>query len=1232
MHGKWPLAGYHARMDDHGTPDSSPNTAIDADAFGSNAWLVDQMYRKFLDWPGAVSESWRDFFYDYQPAGASTTAPAQVETATPIPQPAPAGPPTTPPAPTPAPAPAPQETPARGQTLDDLPDFATPAQLKGASAAIAKRMAESRDLPTATSVRTFPAKLLEVNRRIVNNQLNRLADGGKISFTHVIGWAVVQALEEFPGMNAAYREVDGKPYRIQYEHVNLGLAMDIARKDGTRTLMVPSIKGVDEMDFRRFWTGYEDIVRRTRSGDITPDDFAGTTATLTNPGTVGTVQSVPRLMPDQGCIIGVGAIGYPPEYEGADPETIAATGIGRTLTMTSTYDHRIIQGAQSGMFLKRIHELLLGEDGFYDEIFSAMAVPYVPAQWAVDSNPPAGSRPWAEKQARVFNMINQYRSRGHLIADLDPLRQRPPDIHPELDPLTYGLTLWDLDREFATGGLAGKTRMRLGKILGVLRDAYCRTVGVEYMHIQEPGQKAWIQQHVERPGEALLPEEKRRLLQKLNEAESFERFLHTKFLGAKRFSLEGSETTIALLDALLTESAVSGMDEVAIGMAHRGRLNVMANTVGKSLVRIFREFGGESEDPDDPYHSGDVKYHLGASGMHKSVLGDTVNVSVAANPSHLEAVDPVLEGIVRAKQDELGEGAEDLVLPILIHGDAAFSGQGVVAETFNLSALAGYHTGGTIHVVINNQVGFTTVSRESRSTHYATDTAKAIQAPIFHVNGDDPEAALRVAQIAFAFRQAFHKDVVIDLIAYRRLGHNEGDEPSYTQPKMYSIIDKHRSVRKLYMERLVTNGDMTMEEGEAVLEAFRGLMQQALQETQTRDPERPLRKMLAPESPFDTRIAPDQLADLDAKLSHLPAGFIVHPKLQRQLDQRHSQFREDGIIDWGLAEAFAMGSLALEGTRVRLAGEDSQRGTFSHRHAVLVDYENEDTYTPLQMLHPDQAPVDIYDSLLSEFAAMGFEYGYSIASPKALVMWEAQFGDFVNGAQVIIDQFLMTAYDKWDQPCNLVLLLPHGFEGQGPEHSSGRLERFLTMAAEQNCRVAVPSTPSQLFHMLRKQVHHPAPRPLIVMSPKSLLRNKAAFSVAADVTEEGFLPVIPDRGVTENARRIVLCAGKIYYELDAYRQENGITDVAVVRVEQLYPFPSDEINQILAPYGGAELVWAQEEPANMGAWRFMSRYLFVEAGRSSRGIYRRESASPATGSPKAHAREQAALIEKAFAD
>ena len=1198
-------------------PDEVADTTIVSDAFGNNAWLVEQKYRQYAADPATVSAAWRDFFEGYPSGAAAPIAPQQRETVTPIT----AGRPASPPQPA---------APSPSATADDLPDGGVAAELRGAGATIARRMEESRELPTATSVRSFPAKLLEVNRRIINNQLARRTDGGKVSFTHIIGWAVVRAMTERPAMNASYREIDGKPHRIQYEHINLGLAMDMARSDGTRTLLVPNIKAADQMDFRGYWEAYEQVVVRARAGRITPDDFAGTTTTLTNPGTVGTVQSVPRLMPGQGVIVGVGRIGFPPEYEGADPDTIASAGIGRTLTMTSTYDHRIIQGAESGMFLAKVHDLLLGGDGFYEEIFTSMRIPYVPAQWAVDTNPLPGSRPWAEKQARVFQLVNQYRVRGHLIADLDPLQQKPPVIHPELDPLTYGLSLWDLDREFATGGLAGSRQMKLGTILGVLRDAYCRTVGIEYMHIQEPDQKVWIQQHAEARQPELGPEEKRRILKKLNEAEAFERFLHTKFLGAKRFSLEGGESLIPLLDGVMTAAAEAGMEEVILGMAHRGRLNVLANIVGKSLVQIFREFYGES-GADDPNASGDVKYHLGASGTHKTAFGSTIQIELAANPSHLEAVDPVVEGIARAKQDRRGEGATDLILPLLVHGDAAFAGQGVVAETFNLSQLQGYHTGGTVHIVVNNQVGFTTSAAEARSSHYATDVAKMVQAPIFHVNADDPEAVMRIARMAFAFRQAFHKDVVIDMMCYRRLGHNEGDEPTYTQPEMYRLIEQHRSVRHLYLERLVSRGDMTMEEGEAVLENFRRLLDQALEDTKAPAIAGVREPMLSPETPYDTRVPLDQLTEIEARLAMLPEGFTLHPKLRKTLDDRHQLFL-DGWADWGQGEALALGSLSLEGTPVRLAGEDSQRGTFSHRHAVVVDYETEQEYTPLKSLNPDQAPLRIIDSLLSEFAAMGFEYGYTVGSPETLVMWEAQFGDFVNGAQVVLDQFITTGLDKWNQSSGLTLLLPHGFEGQGPEHSSARLERFLTNAAERNIRVAVPSTPAQYFHLLRRQAKHPVQRPLIVLTPKSLLRTRASYSPLEMLHRVEYQKVIPDERIFGKVRRVVLCSGKMYYDLLDHQQANEIVDVALVRIELLYPFPADDLNRVLAEYGPAELVWAQEEPANMGAWRFMSRSLFVETGRSCRGVYRKESASPATGNPKTHAREQRELIEKAFAE
>jgi 2-oxoglutarate dehydrogenase E1 component len=1181
------------------------------DDFGSNTWLVEDMRERYERDPQSVSEHWRDYFARETHRPDAPVAAAKV------------------------PAEAAQEArPAEPEPEPELvvervvdPNEEEQA-LRGAAAVIVDRMEESKDLPTATSVRTFPAKLLEVNRRILNNQLQRRGEGGKVSFTHLIGWAVVRALLDYPSMSASYREIDGKPHRVAFKNINLGLAMDMPKKGGGRTLLVPNIKSVDQMTFRGYWEEYEALVARVRSGAMSPDDFAGTTATLTNPGTVGTVQSVPRLMPGQGVIVGVGRIGFPPEYEGADPATIAAAGIGRTLTMTSTYDHRIIQGAESGMFLARVHALLLGADGFYDHIFTSMEVPYVPARWAVDTNPPPGSQAWAEKQAQILQLINMYRVRGHLIADLDPLRQDPPAIHPELDPLTYGLSMWDLEREFATGGFGGRPRMTLVEILGMLRDAYCRTSGIEYMHIQEPDQKLWIQQHGETRQVEMSKQERFRILEKLNAAEAFERFLHTKFLGAKRFSLEGAESIIPLLDALLNTAANFGIEEVALGMAHRGRLNVLANVVQKPLAAIFREFVGHDEPETDPSFSGDVKYHLGAKGIHETPDGREIAVEVAANPSHLEAIDPVLVGITRAKQDARGAGADDMVLPLLIHGDAAFSGQGVVAETLNLSQLDGYYTGGTVHVVINNQVGFTTAAHDARSSFYATDVAKAVQAPIFHVNGDDPEAVVRVAKMAFSFRDTFRKDVVIDLVCYRRLGHNEGDEPSYTQPRMYRLIQERPSVRELYAERLVKSGQCAQDEIDEMHSEYRARLDAAYAESSDRIPQ--IHEPHGPSStPIITRVAAERLDAVKERLQALPQGFETHPKMGKVLDERRKLYTE-GNVDWAMAEALAFGTLAMEGTPIRLAGEDSQRGTFSHRHAVLVDFQTEQEYTPLANVHPNQAPIRIYDSLLSEFAAMGFEYGYSVASPETLVLWEAQFGDFVNGAQVIIDQFLSSGMDKWDQTSGLVLLLPHGFEGQGPEHSSARMERFLQNAAEDNMRIVVPSTPAQYFHMLRLQAHHPEKRPLVVMTPKSLLRSRQSFSAIADLSESDFHPVIKDDVVAEGSRRVILCAGKVYYDLAKHREANGIDDIALIRIELLYPFPADELKEALEPHPDAEVVWVQEEPANMGAWRFMSRYLFVEAGFSSRGIYRKESASPATGNPRAHMREQQHLVEMAF--
>jgi 2-oxoglutarate dehydrogenase E1 component len=1087
-------------------------------------------------------------------------------------------------------------------------------------------MEASLAVPTATSVRTMPAKLLEVNRLILNNQLRRLARGGKVSFTHLIGWAVVRALREMPEMNVAYTEIDGKPHVVRYPHINLGLAVDLERPDGSRVLVVPSVKQADTLDFGGFWAAYEDLIHKARTNRLTPDDFAGTTATLTNPGTIGTVQSVPRLMPDQGVIVGVGAIGYPPEFQAADPGYLARQGIGRVVTLTSTYDHRVVQGAQSGELLARIHRFLLGEEGFYDEVFAALEVPYTPARWAVDDNPPIGSTRWAEKQANVFRLINAYRVRGHLIADLDPLRQSPPRLYPELDPLFYGLTIWDLDREFA--GIEGRPPAPLGTILARLRDAYCRTAGIEYMHIQETEQKRWVQEQVEGVNGEPTREERLRILHKLDQAEAFERFLHTKFVGHKRFGLEGAESLIPLLDALLSAAARDGMEEAVMGMAHRGRLNVLSNVIGKSHDRIFREFEGDL-DPATTGGSGDVKYHLGASGRYETDEGGAIAVQLVANPSHLEAVDPVLEGVVRAKQDRRGEDGPRRVLPVLIHGDAAFAGQGVVVETLHLSQLDGYRTGGTVHVVINNQVGFTTSTLEARSSHYATDVAKTVQAPIIHVNGDDPEAVVRVARLAFAFRRTFSKDVVIDMICYRRRGHNEGDEPSYTQPLMYKAIDARRSIRRLYFERLVTTGVVSEEDAERLVEDYRRMLDEAFAATRGSAPDTSApRPVEAGEGEPDTRVPRPALARLVHEVSTPPPGFSLHPKLARMREERVGVL-ESGHLDWAMAEMLAFGSLARQGVPVRLAGEDSRRGTFSHRHAALVDYQTGEEWSGLETLH-DAAPVRVVDSLLSEFAAVGFEYGYSVERPEALVVWEAQFGDFANGAQVIIDQFVAAGEAKWGQQSGVVLLLPHGFEGQGPEHSSGRIERYLELCAGRNLRVVMPSVTGQYFHLLRRQaLMHPR-RPLVVFTPKSMLRARESFSPVETMWEGRFEPVLEDAVTPAGARRLVLCSGKVFHDLARRRAEASVEGVAIVRVAQLYPVPEARLAEVAARHPGAELVWCQEEPENMGAYRFLWHDLRRIFGREPRYAGRPASASPAVGSVKVHQEQLRALLEEAL--
>jgi 2-oxoglutarate dehydrogenase E1 component len=1117
-------------------------------------------------------------------------------------------------------------------------------QLRGPAAAVVRNMAASLELPTATSVRAIPVKLLFDNRIVINNHLKR-ARGGKVSFTHLIGYAMVQALKAMPPMNYSFAEKDGKPHLVKPEHVNLGLAIDLVKANGDRQLVVAAIKKAETMNFFEFWQAYEDIVRRARGGKLTMDDFSGVTASLTNPGGLGTVHSVPRLMPGQSMILGVGSMDYPAEFQGTSQDTLNKLGISKVMTLTSTYDHRVIQGAASGEFLRVMNQLLLGENDFFDDIFAALRIPYEPVRWRTDID--AAHDDDVTKAARVFELIHSYRVRGHVMADTDPLEYRQRK-HPDLDVLEHGLTLWDLEREFAVGGFAGKTLMKLRDILGVLRDSYCRTVGVEYMHIQDPKQRKWIQDRIERPHAKPEREEQLRILRRLNAAEAFETFLQTKYVGQKRFSLEGGESVIPLLDAVIDAAAESRLDEAVIGMAHRGRLNVLANIVGKSYAQIFREFEGNL-DPKSMHGSGDVKYHLGAEGTFEGLDGERIKVSLAANPSHLEAVDPVVEGIARAKQDIINKAGTDFtVLPIALHGDAAFAGQGVVAETLNMSQLRGYRTGGTVHVVINNQVGFTAAPESARSSMYCTDVARMIEAPIFHVNGDDPEAVVRVARLAFEFRQAFNKDVVIDLICYRRRGHNESDNPAFTQPLMYDLIDKKRSVRKLYTESLIGRGDITLEEAEQALQDYQGQLEKVFTEVrEVRDtaPAQITAEPSVPQSEFPvavpTAVSAEVVKRIAASQVNVPEHVTVHPRLLPQL-QRRAAMVEDGTIDWGMGETLAIGSLLLEGTPVRLAGQDSRRGTFGQRHAVLIDRVTGEDYTPLLYLSEDQARYNVYDSLLSEYAAMGFEYGYSLARPDALVMWEAQFGDFGNGAATIIDEFISSAEQKWGQTSGVTLLLPHGYEGQGPDHSSARIERFLQLCAQNNMTVAIPTTPANYFHLLRWQVHNPHHKPLIVFTPKSMLRLKTAASKASDFTTGAFQPVIGDSTVeAEAVRKVVFCSGKVYYDLIEERQRRGATDIAFIRIERLYPLPGAEIQSAVAPYTKAQkFVWAQAEPANQGAWPFIALNLIdhldlllgaaPDNADRLRRVSRPASSSPAVGSAKRHAAQQEELINEVF--
>ncbi|HEY0765046.1 MAG TPA: multifunctional oxoglutarate decarboxylase/oxoglutarate dehydrogenase thiamine pyrophosphate-binding subunit/dihydrolipoyllysine-residue succinyltransferase subunit [Pyrinomonadaceae bacterium] len=1212
-------------MSQQNKPDLSQ---VIAEEFGANATYVEGLLERFRSNPELVDESWRSYFSELDGNGDGNGTQAAVAAA-------PAQAPVRAPEPKPAPAPAP---PADAEALP----------IRGPALKIVENMESSLHVPTATSERRIPVKLLDENRRIINQHLAE-KDGGKASYTHLIAFAVLRALEEFPQLNDGYAKVDGTSTRLKRKSVNLGVAIDLTKKDGTRTLLVPNIKNANSLSFAEFLTAYDDVVKRAREGKLQIPDFQGTTISLTNPGTLGTVASIPRLMEGQSVIIATGAIEYPAEYQAMAPEALSQLGISKAIAISSTYDHRIIQGAESGGFLARVHELIIGKHDFYKNIFLNLGIPHAPMRWSLDRNPfflPEDRvREQTLKEARVIELINAYRVRGHLIADTDPLHALPILYHPELDIENYGLTIWDLDRVFITDGLANRESATLRDILDILQRAYCGKVGVEYRHIQSKEEKQWIRERIRREFVQPQPipvEVKKRLLWKLISAEQFERFLHTKFLGQKRFSLEGCETIIPLLDQLIDGAAARGVDAITFGMAHRGRLNVLANVIGGLCERIFAAFEG-SVHPEFPADEGDVKYHQGAKGERVLSDGRKVHLSLSPNPSHLEAVDPVVEGMVRATQDEMmgqrGASREqviDLALPVLLHGDAAFAGQGIVMETLNLAGLKGYRTGGTIHIIINNQIGFTTSPEAGRSTIYSTDVARMTQLPIFHINGDDPEAAYRVLQIALEYRQEYNKDVVLDVIGFRRLGHNETDEPSYTQPLMYARVKAHPGVRTVYAKRLIKEGVITEEElNNLIAERVRGYetaLANAKREV-AEEPKQPQAQVeeLDGSEVVPTGVAAETIKSLAHKIAVVPEGFHVNPKMVGQLARRAKMGDGSLPLDWAFAEAIAFGSLVLEGKRVRLSGQDSGRGTFSQRHAVLYDTQTGQNWVPLAELRSETNPnarFDVYDSSLSEEGVLGFEYGYTVVAQDALVLWEAQFGDFGNGAQTIIDQYIAASEDKWKQTSRLAMLLPHGYEGQGPEHSSARLERYLQLCAENNLQVCYPTTPAQYFHLLRRQVRPGMERPLIVMTPKSLLRLPAATSSIDELSSGRFRPIIDDAGITDRnaVTRVVLCSGKVYYDLAEARNKTENRNVAIVRLEQFYPFPATSLHEILASYPNAnELVWAQEEPQNMGGWTFVQNRL-----ENPQYVGRSASASPATGSYSIHQKEQADLISAAL--
>jgi len=1146
-------------------------------------------------------------------------------------------------------------------------------QLRGAAAMLANAMDESRAVPTATSFRTIAVDTLDAKRKAINSVLKDR--GLKVSFTHLVAWAIVQATKDFPVMVRVFAEEDGKPFAIEGSPVNLGIAVDVEKKDGSHSLMVPAIKGADGLDFTGFHSNYEELIAKTRENKLSADDFQGTNISLTNPGGIGTMASVPRLLSGQSAIIATGSIAYPPEWRHASPERIKQLGVSKVMTLTSTYDHRVIQGAESGAFLRRVEELLQGEDGFYEAVAADLgfdAATVTNAHPASASAPPLGAgAPSVEPSSApdqideellqavqaATSLLKAYRTHGHLAAHLDPLGSEPkgdPALQPENVNLTPEL-MARIPASILRIGVPGETLL---EALPRMRDAYCGTIGYQVEHLSSHQQRIWLREMIETGAhrQPLSDAEKKRLLNRLIDVFQFERFLEKAYLGQKMFSIEGLDVVVPMLDEAVTLSQRAGAEEVVFGMAHRGRLSVLAHNLGRSVESILAEFEGSKQiDAVKAVASiphggtGDVKYHYGHRGIYETFDGNKISVRLYPNPSHLEFVDPVVTGGTRFLQQDF-DGAElshdfKRAVPVLLHGDAAFPAQGVVAETLNLQALPGYTTGGTIHLIQNNQVGFTTDPSDARSTPYAADMAKGFNVPIIHVNADDVEACVDAMRLAMAYRERWCRDVVIDVIGYRRFGHNETDEPAYTQPTMAAKIKSHPPVSEIYAEKLIGEGTISAEEvGKASDErhaemsaALKGLREK-MEAGEYEDPTvtgattqtgELLDRTASP--PVHTAVEAGKLRAINEELLKTPEGFNVHRKLRRPLSKR-TEALEGGGIDFGQAEALAFGSLLTEGVHIRLTGQDTERGTFSHRHLVLHDENTGLEYTPMQHLEDASAPFELYNSPLSETACLGFEYGYSAASPSALVLWEAQFGDFANAGQVIVDSFIVSGESKWGQQTRLTLLLPHGYEGSGPEHSSARIERFLALGAEGNIRIANPTTAAQYFHLLRRQALIKKPRPLIVFTPKGLLRLDKAAATLEQLTD-GELQFILDDPTAgerrEKVERLVLCTGKVYYDMDNNERRAGAENVAIARVEVLYPFAREHLERLIASYPNLkEIAWVQEEPRNMGAWKVMSRRMpdVLPEGVKLTYIGRQGRASPGEGYSGAHAREQERIV------